>query len=484
MNKYILLITIFAVTVVILSIPLLTDRYATAGMIKKIQFTQTLTSSQDPGQGHENEQMAFVLSPNNGTLYSGSLTFTASEPVQIVILHQIEKSDAKGQPTWTVDGNTIFAETVVDLGTNSGSYAFTGAAVGLHSTNSTTVTATVSVDGWIRGQTPEVMQHSTGSTVTETSLKLSSANVPAKIPLHLGFFNGSPVYYIITDTNDKKSANVISEKQKWKVGNAPTLSNLPKGSLGKVYFFHNGITGNGTDGFQNDVFSNTPTQKDQYIPLRTIIDVTWNIGKVPEILGSEKKILDANMTGKVRLTKTNIIMDMPQIRWPGGQMLVREDKDLEQKPFEGGQILDINTNNMVVTFVAHRAWGQDGRTIYYIITDATTEGPAKMMGVTNTPSIISLSSVFIDFYHFTNGLKGPGPFGFQPGISSASAGDDTYGPLCKISLVSWNDPTQATLLENMQDINAKKSAGDITVESARVLDTEYLLDCPFVNPFQ
>ena len=484
MNKYILLITIFAVAAVILSIPLLADQYANAGMIKKIQFTQTLTSSQDPGQGHENEQMAFVLSPNNGTLYHGSLTFTASEPVQIVILHQIEKSDAKGQPTWTVDGNTIFAETVVDLGTNAGSYDFTGAAVGLHSTNSATVTATVSVDGWIRGQTPEAMQHYTGSTVTGTSLKLSSASVPAKIPLHFGFFNGSPVYYIVTDTNDKKSANVISEKQKWKVGNAPTLSNLPKGSLGKVYFFHNGITGNGTDGFQNDVFSNTPVQKNQYTPLRTIIDVTWNIGKVPEILYSEKKILDANMTGKVRLTNTNIIMNMPQIMWPGGQMSVREDKDLEQKPFEGGQILDINTNNMTVTFVAHRGWGPDGRTIYYIITDATTEGPAKMMGVTNTPSLISLSPAFIDLYHFTNGLKGPGPFGFQPGISSASAGDDTYGPLCKISLVSWNVPTQATLLENMKDVNTRKSAGDITVESARVLDTEYLLDCPFVDPFQ
>jgi len=65
--------------------------------------------------------MAFVLSPNNGTLYSGSLTFAASEPVQIVILHQIEKPDAKGQPTWTVDGNTIFAETVRRSCTNSGS---------------------------------------------------------------------------------------------------------------------------------------------------------------------------------------------------------------------------------------------------------------------------------------------------------------------------------------------------------------------------
>jgi len=437
MNKYILLIAIFAIAAVILSIPLFADQYANGGMIKKIQFTQTLTSSQDLGQGHENEQMAIILSPNNGTLYHGSLTYTASEPIQIVILHQIDKADAKGQPTWTVDGNTIFAETIVDLGTNAGSYDFTGAAVGLHSTSSTTFTATVSVDGWIRGQTPEAMQHYTGPTITGTLLKLSSASVTAKIPLHLGFFNGSPVYYIITDTNDKKSASIISEKQKWKVANAPTLSNLPKSSLGKVYFFHNGIMGNGTNGFQNDVFSSTPAQ-DQYTPLVSVIDVTWNIGKIPEILDSGKKILDANMTGKVTLTNTKIIMNMPKIMWPGGQMLVRENNNLEQKPFEGGQVLDINTNNMVVTFVAHRAWGPDGKTIYYIVTDATTKGPAKMMGVTNTPSLTSLSPAFIDFFHFTNGLNGSGLFGFQPGISSASSGDDTYGPLCKVSLVSWN----------------------------------------------
>jgi hypothetical protein len=483
MNKYVLLIAIFTVSAVILSIPLLSNQYVNAGMIKKIQFTQTLTSSQDLGQGYDSEQMAIILSPNNGTLYSGSLTYTASEPVQIIILHQIDKTDAKGQPTWTVDGNTIFAETVVDLGTNAGSYAFTGAAVGLHSTNSAAFTATVSVDGWIRGQTPEAMQHYANSAITQSSLKLSSASVTAKIPLHLGFFNTSPVYYIITDTNDKKTATVISEKQKWKVGNSPTLSNLSKKSLGKVYFFDNGIVSNGTNGFQNDVFSNTPTQ-DQYTPLRSVIHVIWNTGNTPEILDSEKKILNANMTNKVKLTDTGIIINMPQIMWPGGQMSVREDKNLEQKPFEGGQILGIDTNSKFVTFVAHRSWGPDGKTIYYIVTDATTEGPAKMMGITNTPSLTLLSPAFINFFQFTNGLIGSGPFGFQPGISSASLGSDTYGPLCKISLVSWNNPTQAKLLENMEDINTKKSTGDITVQPAKVLDTNYILDCPFIDPFQ
>ena len=75
---------------------------------KKIHFTQTITSSQDPGKGHENHQLALILSPSEGTLYDGSMTFSSSQPVQLVVLHEINSQEAKGQPTWTVDGETIY----------------------------------------------------------------------------------------------------------------------------------------------------------------------------------------------------------------------------------------------------------------------------------------------------------------------------------------------------------------------------------------
>ena len=35
------------------------------------------------------------------------MTFTSSEPVQIVVLHEINSQEVKGQPIWTVDGKTI-----------------------------------------------------------------------------------------------------------------------------------------------------------------------------------------------------------------------------------------------------------------------------------------------------------------------------------------------------------------------------------------
>ena len=42
----------------------------------------------------------------------------------------------------------------------------------------------------------------------------------------------------------------------------------------------------------------------------------------------------------------------------------------EETPFVGGQVLDINLENMTTTFIAHRGWDADGKTIYYIVTDA------------------------------------------------------------------------------------------------------------------
>jgi len=156
--KKIIAIVIIAIFVTgVISISSITDQYVDAGSRKKIHFTQTITSSQDPGQGHQNHQLALILSPNDGTIYDGSMTFTSSESVQIVVLHEINSQDAKGQPTWTVDGKTIYGLSLIDLDEKSGSFEFTGAALALHSPTSKKFTTTVSVDGWIRGQPTEII---------------------------------------------------------------------------------------------------------------------------------------------------------------------------------------------------------------------------------------------------------------------------------------------------------------------------------------
>ncbi|HEU5220582.1 MAG TPA: hypothetical protein VFU58_00830, partial [Candidatus Nitrosotalea sp.] len=78
--------------------------------------------------------------------------------------------------------------------------------------------------------------------------------------------------------------------------------------------------------------------------------------------------------------------------------------------------------------------------------------------------------------------QGAGPFGYQEGISSAQPGDSAYSPICKISIINWNDSKNAKVLENKNDIDYEKSTGDVTIQDAMVLDKNYILDCPIVTP--
>ncbi|MDH5431711.1 MAG: hypothetical protein OEW78_07520 [Nitrosopumilus sp.] len=82
--------------------------------------TGMVTSVEDPGQGHENHQIAIVLPPSEKT-YRGHITYSASENVQLVALHgPLKEGKAKSQAIWSTDGKTKFGLTFVDRETSSG----------------------------------------------------------------------------------------------------------------------------------------------------------------------------------------------------------------------------------------------------------------------------------------------------------------------------------------------------------------------------
>ena len=486
MKKFPALVSIAIFVVSIIFVSSTSDQFVDAGSRKKIHFTQTITSSQDPGQGHNNHQLALVLSPNEGTIYDGSMTFTSSEPVQIVILHEINSQESKGQPIWTVDGKTIYGLSLVDLQKNSGSFEFTGAALALHSPSSKEFTATVSIDGWIRGQPTEVIMQKL-ELQKEPSQLLSRTNVPATIPMHKGIYEGDQVLYIITDGSDEDYAKTITEKQQWNVEHAPVIANVPENTFQKLFVFKNGVKGDGIYGFQNDVFSSTPAQESKYSALSSIIEVTWKIGQKEIEFKSAADIIAAEEGGRVEFNETGIVLNTPQIVWPDGQMTVRSDKEISNEmSYSGGQITEINEEEMSVTFVAHRGWGPDGRTIYYIVTDATPSGPAESMGVVSSPKSASLiaHSGAVDLFQFKNGIIGSGPLGFQAGIAGASLDDENYSPMCRIYLVEWNDPKHAKILETKSDIDSFRADGLLSVTIARPTNSDHIVNCPFIDPFQ
>jgi len=333
----------------------------------------------------------------------------------------------------------------------------------------------------------EKMTETKTSEMPGSKLRLSRANVPAIIPLHQGWYNSESVLFIITDSSDQTHADIITKNQGWKVELAPLLKNAPKQALSKTYMFTNGVSGKGVHGFQGEVFTSTPAQPDKYSALTSHVHVTWKDGVTPTQLTSESEILKAANEGKVTLTDLEVVLNMPQIVWPGGQMKVKQDKTLtDDTPYGDAQVLNIDKDNMTVTFIAHRGWGPDGRTIYYIVTDATPSDPAAMMGVIDAPTSSSLiaNSAAVDLFQFMNGIKGSGPLGFQAGIAAGAPGDANYSPMWRIFMIGWKDPSSAALLETSGDINFYKQAGLIDINLARPMDSDHIVNCPFIDPFQ
>ena len=314
-------------------------------------------------------------------------------------------------------------------------------------------------------------------------LRLSNANIEIDIPMMKGYENGSEIFFIATDSSDNETAAQITNQTGFRVNFAPLLAETPENATGKGYIFENGVEGEGPLGFQLPVINARPVQEG-YSPLLQINRVTWNEGAQPTELRSEQDIIAASDAGQLSIEATDIIINHPAVQWEGGSLPIREDAGniTDTSPYMGGgQVTNIDTANMTATFVAHRGWGPDGKTVYYIVTDAVPEDPASMMGVPFVPADSNLlgTPVAVDLFQFTNGINGTGPMGFQAGIGAANPDDANYSPMWRISFAEWNDPSQAKVLENMNDITTMLQEGLITITPA--MEGRHIVNCPFFD---
>ena len=139
--------------------PLTVDQFASAKRIQTIVQTKQFESMQDPGQGHETHQIAIILPPQAGVVYTGRFTYTAThEPLQIVVLHDIPEG-ATPTKVYTIDGKKKWDLSLIDGG-KAGSMSFAGAALALHTKDGTKFTATVTIHAQARammGELPTMM---------------------------------------------------------------------------------------------------------------------------------------------------------------------------------------------------------------------------------------------------------------------------------------------------------------------------------------
>ncbi|MDQ3084200.1 MAG: hypothetical protein M3Q77_05215, partial [Thermoproteota archaeon] len=198
------------------------------------------------------------------------------------------------------------------------------------------------------------------SSQTSSVLKLANTNVPIDIPLHKAYENGNEIYFIATDVSDKNTASLLTNQSGFKVNYAPILSQTPESAKGQVFVFTNGISGNGSQGFQNEVMNAKPGDKN-YSPLFQVNLVKWNDNANVSEIKSVKQLNQSLQNNEVTINKTDIVVNHPAIKWSNGTLMIREDKNItDETPYGGGQVIDLDTEKMIVTMVAHRGWGPDG----------------------------------------------------------------------------------------------------------------------------
>ena len=157
---------------------------ATTGQQGQITQQGTVTSSPVPIPGFEGQQRATILPlTQDGTIYTGVVTYTATEPVNFVVLNmqnlnETERAilNATGDDdgelgtlvTAPVDNQTSLAITIItpeygDSPAPSASIPFAGNAVWLHTTTGEPFAATYAVSA--QTQQPEMMNNVSNATL-------------------------------------------------------------------------------------------------------------------------------------------------------------------------------------------------------------------------------------------------------------------------------------------------------------------------------
>ena len=129
---------------------------------------KTETSTQDPLPGHESHQIVLAAPPREGgSIYSGVATFSASQPVEVVVLHGYNPSvvnQTAGEPLTAPFGDGQVAISLMkqftDSPINAGSLAFTGNALAFHNLEGKPFSVTYTVDA-------EIKEAATSATTTE-----------------------------------------------------------------------------------------------------------------------------------------------------------------------------------------------------------------------------------------------------------------------------------------------------------------------------
>jgi hypothetical protein len=259
--------------------------------------------------------------------------------------------------------------------------------------------------------------------------------------LHHGVFDGQDVYFIRTDTSDQAFAQ--EEGLVW----APKIAGLAGGLSGDAYL---------VDGAPDQpvVLSAAPGRSD-FTPAWRINRLSWNGS--PSDLTSTAEVEDAEAAGDLTVERTQIVLNGAVVRWGSEEMAV----DAERVEYlGGGQLLEPpDTQGMRVTFKLHECFPG----VRYIVCDTSLEPMAEGMHVVHSPRLAGSTDAGSTGRTnvFMNGLKGPGPMGFQPSVFDSQAGDAEWSPYWDHMTYAWADGQTPRVLTTEEDVHAARDAGEL-----------------------
>ncbi|MBI2320089.1 MAG: hypothetical protein HYU75_24585 [Betaproteobacteria bacterium] len=130
----------------------------------------------------------------------------------------------------------------------------------------------------------------------------------------------------------------------------------------------------------------------------------------------------------------------------------------------------------------------EGQAIRFIHTEASDPQVAalltKMKGspVLVVPELAKVpKELLANVYVFKNGVKGNGPFEFQPDVFDNPPGMKGYRPLRAVNLVTWKNEAAARELRSAAEVKKAIDGGELVVEQPGVVVNMPLLTWPGGN---
>jgi hypothetical protein len=127
----------------------------------------------------------------------------------------------------------------------------------------------------------------------------------------------------------------------------------------------------------------------------------------------------------------------------------------------------------------------EGQEIRFIHTEASDAKVAKLLTdmmqspVLVVPSLAQAPAAMLaNVYVFTNGVKGDGPFGFQPDVFEKPPGVQVYSPLRALHLVTWKNERSSRLLKSAAEVKEAEAKGEVTIHRPGVVINMPMLTWP------